>query len=494
MLEMIFNGKCAQKCDTKVILLSENQAFRDSVYDKFLDKEEAALLHAVLKNAKFAGERGKSVETYAKKAKLIVFGLGEKPKKLDFLHCGGRLAQLLSKSRVAKIWCDGIKGCALDYDEAAYQLALGLELGNYYFDKYFTQKKAEDYPALETVCFDGEKLGAKTTEGFAEFASLANAVRYGRDLVNEPANYLTPEVFAADIERLKYLNLEIEILDEKALKKHDFNLLLDVAKGSVNKPRAAVMVWRGDKKNKDIDTLLVGKGVTYDAGGINIKTGKDLVNMFADMAGAAAVVATMKAIALQKRKINVAAVVGLVENMPSGSAMRPNDVIRSMSGQTVEVINTDGEGRMLLADLLWFGQEKFRPKKVIDIATLTGTVAYALGGQYGGIFSNDDKLAADLIKAGEETDELLWRLPMNKTFDKWIDSDKADMKNVGKNVGDGSQAAAFLQRYIQKGISWAHIDMADMEIAKEGTDLCPKGATGFGIRLLVEYLKNSEKK
>ncbi len=494
MLEMIFNGKCAQKCDAKVIFLSENQAFRDSAYDKFLDKEEAALLHAVLKNAKFAGERGKSVETYAKKAKLIVIGLGEKPQRLGFLHCGGKLAQLLRKNRVAKIWCDGIKGCALDYDEAAYQLALGLELGNYYFDKYFTQKKAEDYPALETVCFEGEKLGAKTTEGFAEFASLANAVRYGRDLVNEPANYLTPEVFAADVERLKYLKLEIEILDEKALKKHDFNLLLDVAKGSANKPRAAVMVWRGDKKSKDIDTLLVGKGVTYDAGGINIKTGKDLVNMFADMAGAAAVVATMKAIALQKRKINVAAVVGLVENMPSGSAMRPNDVIRSMSGQTVEVINTDGEGRMLLADLLWFGQEKFRPKKVIDIATLTGTVAYALGGQYGGIFSNDDKLAADLIKAGEETDELLWRLPMNKTFDKWIDSDKADMKNVGKNVGDGSQAAAFLQRYIQKGISWAHIDMADMEIAQEQTDLCPKGATGFGIRLLVDYLKNSEKK
>lgn len=494
MLEMIFNGKCAQKCDTKVILLSENQAFCDSAYDKFLDKDEAELLHTVLKKNGFGGKKDDRLETYAKKAKLIVVGLGEKPQRLDFLHCGGKLAQLLRKNRVAKIWCDGIKGCTLDYDEAAYQLALGLELGNYYFDKYFTQKKAEDYPALETVCFDGEKLGAKTTEGFAEFASLANAVRYGRDLVNEPANYLTPEVFAADIERLKYLKLEIEILDEKALKKHNFNLLLDVAKGSVNKPRAAVMVWRGDKKNKDIDTLLVGKGVTYDAGGINIKTGKDLVNMFADMAGAAAVVATMKAIALQKRKVNVAAVVGLVENMPSGSAMRPNDVIRSMSRQTVEVINTDGEGRMLLADLLWFGQEKFRPKKVIDIATLTGTVAYALGGQYGGIFSNDDKLAADLIKAGEETDELLWRLPMNKTFDKWIDSDKADMKNVGKNVGDGSQAAAFLQRYIQKGISWAHIDMADMEIAQEQTDLCPKGATGFGIRLLVDYLKNSEKK
>ena len=404
------------------------------------------------------------------------------------------MAQLLNKNRVAKIWCDGIKGCAVGYDEAAHQLGLGLELGNYYFDKYFTQKKAEDYPALETVCFEGKKFGEESLEGFGEFTSLANAVRYGRDLVNEPANYLTPEVFAADIERLKYLKLEVEILDEKALKKHGFNLLLDVAKGSVNKPRAAIMVWRGNKNSKGIDTLLVGKGVTYDAGGINIKTGKDFDNMFADMAGAAAVVATMKTIALQKRKINVGAVVGLVENMPSGSAMRPNDVIRSMSGQTVEVINTDGEGRMLLADLLWFGQEKFKPKKVIDIATLTGTVAYALGGQYAGIFSNDDKLAMALMKAGEETDELLWRLPMNKTFDKWIDSDKADMKNVGKNVGDGSQAAAFLQRYIQKGVSWAHIDMADMEIAQERTDLCPKGATGFGIRLLVEYLKNSEKK
>ena len=494
MLEMIFNGKCPQKCDAKVILLSENQVFRDSAYNEFLDKEEIALLHAVLKKTGFSGKKEDKLETYAKKAKLIVIGLGEKPQRLDFLLCGGKLAQLLSKSRVAKIWCDGIKGCDLDYKATAYQLALGLELGNYYFDKYFTQKKAEDYPALETVCFEGEKFDDKTTEGFTDFASLANAVRYGRDLVNEPANYLTPEVFAADIERLKYLKLEIEILDEKALKKQNFNLLLDVAKGSANKPRAAIMVWRGDKSSKEIDTLLVGKGVTYDAGGINLKTTKDFENMFADMAGAAAVVATMKAIALQKRKINVAAVVGLVENMPSGSAMRPNDVIHSMSGQTVEVINTDGEGRMLLADLLWFGQEKFKPKKVIDIATLTGTVAYALGGLYAGVFGNDDKLIADLIEAGKATDELLWRLPMNDAFDKWIDSDKADMKNVGKNVGDGSQAAAFLQRYIQKGVRWAHIDMADLEIAKEGTDLCPKGATGFGIRLLVEYLKNSEKK
>lgn len=494
MLEMIFNGKCAQKCDAKVILLAKNQAFRDSEYDQFLDEEEIALLRVALKNAKFDGERGKSVETYAKKAKLIVAGLGEKPQKLDFLHCGGRLAQLLSKSRVAKVWCDGIKGCDFDYKATAYQLALGLELGNYYFDKYLTQKKAEDYPALETVCFEGKNFDGKAAENFAEFAALANAVRYGRDLVNEPANYLTPEVFAADIERLKYLKLEIEILDEKALKKQNFNLLLDVAKGSANKPRAAIMVWRGDKSSKEIDTLLVGKGVTYDTGGINLKTGKDFANMFADMAGAAAVVAAMKAIALQKQKINVAAVVGLVENMPSGSAMRPNDVICSMSGQTVEVINTDGEGRMLLADLLWFGQEKFKPKKVIDIATLTGTVAYALGGLYAGVFGNDDKLIDDLMKAGQATDELLWRLPMNDTFNKWIDSDKADMKNVGKNVGDGSQAAAFLQRYIQKGIRWAHIDMADLEIAQERTDLCPKGATGFGIRLLVEYLKNSEEK
>lgn len=290
---------------------------------------------------------------------------------------------------MAKFWVGDVKGCRLSQEEIAHNVAFGMLLGSYRFDKYFTRKPAEDYPVLEKVYFDSAEKDKISLGDFVDMASLANAVRYARDLVNEPANFLTPEAFASDVERLRYLKLDVEILDERELRKQDFNMLLEVAKGSEARPRVGVMIWHGDKRRKEMDVVLVGKGVTYDAGGINLKDRKNLTNMYADMAGAAAVAATMKSIALERRMVNVAAVVGLVENMPSGRALHPFDVIRSMSGQTVEVTNTDGEGRLLLADLLWYAQKRFEPARIIDIATLTGTVAYALAGQYAGIFGND---------------------------------------------------------------------------------------------------------
>lgn len=490
MLEIVFNRKCTEKCDVKVIGLAEKQRFCDSEYTCFLDKEECRFLQRAIKAENFQGKSGTTVETYSSKGRLMAVGLGCRPRKLDLRKVGGSLVRKLAKNRVAKFWVDDVKGCGLSKEEVAHNFAFGMLLGSYRFDKYFTKKPAEEYPALEKVYFDSVGKGEISLDNFVDMASLANAVRYARDLVNEPANFLTPEAFAADVERLRYLKLDVDILDEKELRKQDFNMLLEVAKGSETKPRVGVIVWHGDKRRKETDVVLVGKGVTYDAGGINLKDRKNLANMYADMAGAAAVAATMKSIALERRVINVAAVVGLVENMPSGKALHPFDVIRSMSGQTVEVTDTDGEGRLLLADLLWYAQERFKPARIIDIATLTGSVAYALAGQYAGIFGNDKKLIRALTESGVECGEPLWELPLNETFDKWINSDVADMKNVGKNVGDGSQAAAFLQRYIKKGVSWAHIDMADMEIAGEDTELCPKGATGFGVQLLNQYLKN----
>ena len=490
MLEIIFNRKCTEKCDVKVIGLAEKQSFCDSAFVKFLDKEECRILHQAIKAENFTGKSGTWVDSYSAKGRLIAVGLGCRPQKLDLRKTGGRLVRRLSKNRVAKFWVGDVKGCRLSQEEIAHNVAFGMLLGSYRFDKYFTKKPAEDYPVLEKVYFDSAEKDKISLGHFVDMASLANAVRYARDLVNEPANFLTPEAFASDVERLRYLKLDVEILDERELRKQDFNMLLEVAKGAEAKPRVGVMIWHGDKRRKEMDAVLVGKGVTYDAGGINLKDRKNLTNMYADMAGAAAVAATMKSIALERRMVNVAAVVGLVENMPSGRALHPFDVIRSMSGQTVEVTDTDGEGRLLLADLLWYAQKRFEPARIIDIATLTGTVAYALAGQYAGIFGNDKKLIAALTESGAECGEPLWELPLNAEFDKWIDSDVADMKNVGKNIGDGSQAAAFLQRYIRKGVSWAHIDMADMEIAGEDTALCPKGATGFGVQLLNQYLKN----
>ena len=474
-------GKEADKA-VKVVLLPENGADLERI-GKIASAAEIKMLKAAVKNRDFKFENEKKLVIDDGRQKFILFGVKNKPTAQEARLAGAAAAGMVKKDKEAALFLPA------GWEKNAADAALGMELELYSFDKYFTRKKDDEFNQMEKVYLVPEK-GGIDAKAMENMRALANGVRYARDLVNEPANFLTPEAFASDVERLRYLKLDVDILDEKELRKQDFNMLLEVAKGSEAKPRVGVIVWHGDKRRKETDVVLVGKGVTYDAGGINLKDRKNLANMYADMAGAAAVAATMKSIALERRVINVAAVVGLVENMPSGKALHPFDVIRSMSGQTVEVTDTDGEGRLLLADLLWYAQERFKPARIIDIATLTGSVAYALAGQYAGIFGNDKKLIRALTESGVECGEPLWELPLNETFDKWINSDVADMKNVGKNVGDGSQAAAFLQRYIKKGVSWAHIDMADMEIAGEDTELCPKGATGFGVQLLNQYLKN----
>ena len=273
------------------------------------------------------------------------------------------------------------------------------------------------------------------------------------------------------------------------MKKAGFNLALAVAQGSVNEPRVAVIRWQGNKKDKKFSCGLVGKGVTFDSGGISLKPGAGMGDMKQDMTGAAVVVAVLKALALQKAPLNVVGVVGLVENMPSGSAIRPGDVVTSMSGQTVEILNTDAEGRLVLGDCLWYIQEKYGVKKVIDIATLTGATMRALGSEYAGIFSNDDVLCAELMTAGESSGENLWRLPVNEAYDKMINSDIADMKNLGGANAGGSTAACFLQRYIQPEVKWAHLDIAGVDKEEKGRPLTPKGATAFGVRVLVQYLQ-----
>lgn len=489
MLEIIFNSKRLEKCDIKIIGLALKQKFRDSDFDKFLTDEEMKAVKKALKSETDFGKNGDYVEMYVGSGKIMCFGLGCRPDSIALQKIGGMIVQKLHKERTAAFLVSDIKDCRLSKEETAHSIAYGMLLGNYRFDKYFTKKKEEDYPALEMVYFVSNDTPI-ALKNFVDYASLSNAVRYARDLVNEPANKLNPEIFADDIKRLEYLRLEVDILDKKALAQKGFNMVLDVAKGAVSEPRVAVIKWQGDKSRKDFDIGLVGKGVTYDAGGINIKTGKNLDNMHMDMGGAAAVVAAMKSIALQRRTVNAVAIVGLVENMPDGGAMRPNDVLTSMSGQTVEVIDTDGEGRLVLADLLWYLQNNFDVSKIVDVATLTGTVAYALAGEYAGVYGNDKKLIADLLKSGEETGELLWELPIKGDYDKWIDSDVADMKNIGKKLGDGSQAACFLQRFIKEGTRWAHIDIAGCEISEENKPLCPKGATGFGVQLLNRLIMN----
>ena len=484
MLEIVFSdGKIGPKA-VKIIGVSENAKLTSEA----LTAEELKLVKKAVAQAGFYGKKGSFVEVFGSSGKIIVAGLGEKPDALALQNLGGALVKKLFKDCVACYYVEEIKGCKLSLEEIAHNIAFGLMIGSYRFDKYFTKKKQEEYPSLEQVIFK-VRNPADVSDNFKDFAALSNAVRYARDLCNEPSNYLTPEVFADDIKRLEYLDLDVEILGQKELEEKEFNMLLSVAQGSSKEPRVAIIKWHGNPDFDGWDCGLVGKGVTFDSGGISIKPANGMWDMKGDMTGAAVVVSSLKALALQKAPLNVIGIVGLVENMPSGTATRPGDIVSSMSGQTVEILNTDAEGRLVLGDCLWYVQENFGVSRLIDVATLTGATMRALGGEYAGIFSNDDKMADALIKAGEQTGEKLWRLPMNDAYNKMIDSDIADMKNIGGANAGGSTAACFLGRFVKKDCAWSHLDIAGVDKEEKGTPLCPKGATAFGVRVLNKYLR-----
>ena len=485
MPEHIFNSTKPNSKGAVKIILSDSSSINCG---NFCKEETVNELKSAVRNAKFNGQFGKSVSIYNGKNRVIVFGTGAKPTPLDLQILGGKIYSQTICFQEISILANSSSKSKLSCSDVACNIAFGIEIGSYRFDKYFTQKSAEEYPMLEKIEFfapDG-KLDSKD---YHNFASVANAVRYARDLCNEPANYLTPEVFAADIKRLEYLGLKVNILEEKDLSALNMNMLLSVAQGSHNKPRVAVISWNGDTKSKEWQFGLVGKGVTFDSGGISLKPASGMGDMKGDMTGAAVVVSTLKAAALCKIKQNIVGVVGLVENMPSGHATRPGDIVTSMSGQTVEIINTDAEGRLVLGDCLWYLQENYNTKNIIDIATLTGATMRTFGFEYAGLFSNTDKLADDLYAQGLLSGEKLWRLPVTKEYDKLINSDIADIKNCGPANAGGITAACFLQRFIKSENNWAHLDIAGVDRDDKGHPLTPKGATGFGVRLLTKLIK-----
>lgn len=484
MSEILF-VKESKNTKNKVVLLPDSDEFEVKEYQKTLNECELE----ILKKVKQEKDHGTKFKVYDfVDAKMAVAFLPKNPKELDLQIVGGNIAQKMKD--VEEICCCIGKNAVapLKIDVAAYNIAFGFELGEYSFDKYFTTKKASEYSQIDKfiIAADGTKK-----ENYADFAAVANAVRYARDLTNEPANYLLPEVYAADIKRLEYLGLEVEILEEKELKEIGFNLLLSVAQGSENPPRVAILKWKGNKKSDDFAIGFVGKGVCFDSGGLSLKTGGSMQGMHHDMAGSAAVVATLKAAALQKVKANVIGIVGLVENMPSGHATRVNDIVSSLSGQTVEILNTDAEGRLVLADCLWYLADNYHPEYMVDIATLTGAVANLFGREFAGVMGNDEELINNLRKAGDVTGEKLWELPLTKTYDDMIKSDVADMKNIGGKIAGGMTAACFLQRFVQKGIKWAHVDMAGVDDQEKAAPLYPKGATGWGVMLFNRLIKDN---
>ena len=323
------------------------------------------------------------------------------------------------------------------------------------------------------------------------FKALEEGTFFARDLVSEPGNVLHPDEYAKRINSLKKDGLKITIYDKKKLKKLNMNALLGVGMGSVRGSYLITMEWNGIKNNSK-PLAFVGKGVTFDTGGYSLKPARFMEDMTYDMAGSAAVVGLMKNLALRKAKINAVGVVGLVENMVSGIAQRPGDIVKSYSGKTIEVLNTDAEGRLVLADALTFTEKKFKPKFIVDLATLTGAIIVCLGSEYAGLFSNDDKLSKQIIDAGEKVEEKLWRMPLHKNYDKLMNSKNADVQNINYVGGAGSTTAAqFLQRFIINKTPWAHLDIAGMAFSKYGGALNSRGATGFGVRLLNQLIEEN---
>ncbi|MFN3348265.1 leucyl aminopeptidase [Pseudorhodoplanes sp.] len=375
-------------------------------------------------------------------------------------------------------------------DEVA-DLALGASLRAYSFDRYKTKKKDDDTPKQRRLTI-GTAEPDKSRKAFASREAIADGVTLARDLVNEPANVLYPEEFARRAGALRKLGVGIEILDKKAMTKLKMNALLGVGQGSARESRVVIMRWDGGKKG-DKPLAFIGKGVCFDTGGISIKPAAGMEDMKGDMAGAACVVGLMHALAGRKAKVNAIGAIGLVENMPDGNAQRPGDIVTSMSGQTIEIINTDAEGRLVLADLLWYVGKTYKPQFMIDLATLTGAIIVSLGHEYAGLFSNNDKLAEQLTQAGKLTGERVWRMPLGPEYDKQIDSKFADMKNTGGRMGGAITAAQFLQRFVDK-TPWAHLDIAGTGMGSPQTDINKSWGSGYGVRLLDRLVTESYEK
>ena len=464
-----------------------------------IDAASGGAIARGLAAAGFKGRKGQSATLWAPAleggaagpARVVAIGLG-KPGELTpeaAEAAGGGTLPLVGAEREAVVAAE-----ALAAPHAA-AFALGLLLRSYRFDRYRTTVKEEDKPKLERVAVATDAATAAKT-AWAPMRAVAEGVFLSRDLVSEPPNILDPEEMAERCKVLEKLGVDVEVLGPKEMRKLGMGALLGVAQGSVKEPRLVVMQWHGagggkGKKATTSPVAFIGKGVTFDTGGISIKPAGGMEDMKWDMAGAGAVVGLMAALAGRKAKVDVVGLVGLTENMPSGAAQRPGDVVRTMSGQTVEVINTDAEGRLVLADVIHYCRERFEPRFMIDLATLTGAIIVSLGHEHAGLFSNDDTLAQQLAAAGKAVGEQVWRMPMGEAYDKALKSDIADMKNVGGRPGGSITAAHFIQRFVgtkagpmQTPIPWAHLDIAGTAWSSKDLPTVPKGATAFGVRLL----------
>ncbi|NBV05700.1 MAG: leucyl aminopeptidase [Proteobacteria bacterium] len=470
----------ALKNSVAVLVLTEEQTKKSNLKPVKFAKE----------NFEFSGKANQSFLVSQGEKLVAVVGAGAE-KKLDEIalnKVGSRIVALLNSAKIknGSIFFES-KTAAADLAKIAF----GAVLQSYRFNKYFENKKKDKEFKIEILSAMTPDV-SKSEKEYAPLKILADNIFFVRDLVSEPSNILNPESYAAICKTLSKEGLEVQVFGEAEMKKLGMGSLLGVGQGSEKESQMVILQWNGGKKG-EAPLAFVGKGVTFDTGGISIKPANNMEDMKTDMAGSAVVVGLLRNLAQRKAKVNVVGAIGLVENMPSGTAQRPGDVVRSMSGQTIEIINTDAEGRLVLADVLHYTNTKFKPKFIVDLATLTGAIIVALADVYAGLFSNDDDLSKKIESCGAKTGERAWRLPIGEEYDEMINSDIADMKNVGSGRGAGSiTAAQFLKRFVGE-TKWAHLDIAGVAWKGKGDAMAVKGASGYGVRLLNELVKTYEK-
>jgi leucyl aminopeptidase len=492
-MKVSFTSFSLPKSGTVALLVSDGGKLSEAA--RQVDEATAGAVSNAIKVAGFKAEAEKTMEVIppsgSKIDRVVLVGVGKASEltatRLEY--AGGALAGALQSTGAgtASVCAQLASPGKMDAASIAARVASGMRLRVYKFDKYKSKKAngAKPLASVKVLC----EQSAAARKQYAELDAIAAGVHIARDLVNEPSNHLYPQSFANEIKKLTKLGLKVELLDEKQMKKLGMGSLLGVAQGSAFKPYLAVMRWDGGKKGAK-PVAFVGKGVTFDTGGISIKPAGGMEDMKGDMGGAACVTGLMAALAGRKAKVNAVGVVGLVENMPGHNAQRPGDVVTSMSGQTIAVLNTDAEGRLVLADALWYTQDRFKPQFMINLATLTGAILIALGKEHAGLFSNDDKLSEQLSKAGQATLEKVWRMPLTPEYDKLIDSDIADMKNIGGRLAGSITAGQFLQRFVN-GVPWAHLDVAGTAMDSPKSPINRSWASGWGVRLLDQLVRDN---
>ncbi|HIM77407.1 MAG TPA: leucyl aminopeptidase [Rhodospirillales bacterium] len=491
-MKIVFSGPGSAATGALVVGVLDGNTLTPSA--KALNKKINRGLSRAIKASRFQGKTGQSLAVVTPAGtrldRLLIVGLGKAKDVNEQSLCklGGRIYASLaaSGSKAATILVDPLEGSTLNPARIAAAIAEGAQLRSYRFGKYHTKSENDSKPTLTTLTLRC-RGSAKAKAEFRARDKIVQGVFMTRDLVTEPPNVIYPDSLAKRCKELTKLGVKVEVLGEPQMRRLGMGALLGVGQGSIRESRLVVMRWngkRGAKAKKDKPVCFVGKGITFDTGGISLKPSGGMEEMKYDMGGSGVVIGLMKALAGRKAKVNAVGVIALAENMPGSNAQRPSDVVTSMSGQTIEVLNTDAEGRLVLADALHYANTRFKPQFIVDLATLTGAIIVALGSEYAGLFSNNDKLSERLSDAGEEVGELVWRLPQGEVFDKMLKSDIADMKNISGGRGAGSiTAAQFLGRFVGK-TPWAHLDIAGVTWTKSDKPLSPKGATAFGVRLL----------